>query len=38
MKIKAVMAIYLPTDYPFEGMPLYEFDFGDLYAYRVTVP
>ena len=38
MKIKAVMAIYLPTDNPFEGMPLYEFDFGDLYAYRVTVP
>ena len=37
-KITAVMAIYLPGDNPFEGAPLYEFDFGDLYGYRVTVP
>ncbi len=37
-KITAVMAVYLPTDNPFEGTPLYEFDLGDLYAYRVTLP
>lgn len=37
-KITAVMAVYLPTDNPFEGTPLFEFDFGDLYAYRVTLP
>jgi len=37
-KITAVMAVYLPTDNPFEGTPLYEFDLGDLYAYRFTLP
>jgi hypothetical protein len=37
-KITAVMAVYLPTDNPFEGTPLYEFDLGDLYAHRLTLP
>lgn len=37
-KITAVMAIYGPTDNPFEGTPLYEFDLGDLYGYRFTLP
>lgn len=37
-KISAVMAVYLATDNPFEGTPLFEFDFGDLYARRLTLP
>lgn len=37
-KITAVMAVYLPTDDPFEGTSLYEFDLGDLYAHRLTLP
>lgn len=37
-KITAVMGIYLPGDDPFDGPPLYEFDFGDLYARRLTLP
>jgi predicted small secreted protein len=37
-KITAVMLVYLGTDNPFEGTPLYEFDLGDLYAYRLTLP
>jgi hypothetical protein len=37
-KITAVMGVYLPGDDPFDGPPLYEFDFGDLYAHRLTLP
>ena len=37
-KITAVMAVYLPTDNPFEGTPYFEIDLGDLYAYRLTLP
>jgi hypothetical protein len=37
-RITAVMEVYLPTDNPFEGTPLFVVDFGELYAYRVTVP
>jgi hypothetical protein len=37
-KITAVMAVYLPTDNPFEGAPLFEFDLGEFYAYRFTLP
>jgi len=37
-KITAVMAVYGPTDNPFEGTPSYEFDLGDLYARRFALP
>jgi hypothetical protein len=37
-KITAIMAVYLGTDNPFEGTPLFEVDLGDLYAYRLTLP
>jgi hypothetical protein len=37
-KITAVMAVYGPTDDPFEGTPSYEFDLGDLYAHRFSLP
>jgi hypothetical protein len=38
LKITAVMAVYLGTDNPFEGTPLFEIDLGDLSGYRLTVP
>lgn len=37
-KITAVMGVYLPGDDPFDGPPLFEFDFGDLYGHRLTLP
>lgn len=37
-RITAVIAVYLPEDNPFEGEPLYEFDLGEVYAYRFTLP
>jgi hypothetical protein len=37
-KITAVMAVYLPTDNPFEGEPLFEVDLGEVYGYRYTLP
>ena len=36
-KITAVMAVYLPTDNPFEGEPYFELDLGEVYAYRYTL-
>jgi hypothetical protein len=37
-KITAVMAAFLGTDDPFEGKPLFEVDFGDLYTHRLDLP
>ena len=31
-------SVYLPTDNPFEGQPLFEFDVGVFYGYRFMVP
>ena len=36
--ITAVMAVYLPTDNPFEGAPYFEVDLGEVYGYRFTLP
>jgi hypothetical protein len=38
-RITAVMAIYAPTDNPFEGTPSYGVvDLGEVYGYRFTLP
>jgi hypothetical protein len=37
-RVTLLYSVYLPTDNPFEGQPLFDFDLGVLYGYRFMVP
>jgi hypothetical protein len=37
-RVTLLYSVYLPTDNPFEGQPLFEIDLGVLYGYRFMVP
>jgi hypothetical protein len=36
-RITAKMAVYLPTDNPFQGEPYFEVDLGKVYGYRLSL-